>query len=95
MSTDDIPTYPMPWWVKLIIVLCCLPVLAFPWLLELCPPESAAIPFLWLYIPFTALAAWCAFKVWGRRPELTWVLVFVMILTHIAMWLLVNPAILL
>lgn len=95
MSLDDIPVYPMPAWLKVLIVVCCLPVLAFPWLLELCPPTGEAKMLLWLYPAFTVLAAIFAWKAYGRRPEITWVLLFIMLLTHAGMWLLVDPTILL
>ena len=46
---------------------------------------------LWLYAPVTILAAYCAYKSMPERPEVFWVLIAVIILTHLAMWVLVNP----
>lgn len=95
MSLEDIPENPMPTWVKLVIIACCLPVLAFPWLLNLCPDDSPAETFLWIYPFYVALAGVCAWRSWARRKELTWVVLAVLLLTHAAMWMLVDPTILL
>lgn len=94
MSLDEIPKLPMPWWVKVLIIVCCVPVLAFPKLMELCPPHSSAETFLWLYPFYVIICAVCAWLCWGRRHELTWVLLALMVLTHGAMWILVDPSIL-
>lgn len=94
MSFDQIPENPLPVWMKILIIVAALPVLAFFKLMELCPPHSQAMLFLWLYPFFTLLCAVLEWRAWGRRPELTWILLFVEILTHGAMWILVDPSIL-
>lgn len=95
MSIDDIPSRPIPWWFKVLAVVLCLPLLAFPRLVSLCPPDTSAETMLWIYPFFTLLSAWLALACYGRRHELSWVLMGVLLLSHGAMWLLVDPSILL
>lgn len=95
MSIDDIPGNPVPVWMKLLIIVCALPVLAFPKLMALCAPHSTAETLLWLYPFYVLLSAVLEWRCWSRRPELTWVLLVVMLLTHGAMWILVDPTIIL
>lgn len=95
MSIDELPENPMPAWVKILIVVLALPVLAFPWLLSLCPEDSSAETFLWLYPAYVLLSAWLEWKIWPGRAALAYVLMGLMVLTHGAMILLVDPSILL
>lgn len=78
------------WWVKAIIILVSLPVLAWPTLLSRCSTDSVARTFVWLYPAYVIAAAVCAWICRRRRPEITWIIVFLMILTHAAMWVLVD-----
>lgn len=95
MSINDIPSQPVPLWFKVLAAVLCLPVLALPRLISLCPPDTTAQALLWLYPFFVVLCAWLAAACYGRRPELSWVLLFVLVLSHGAMWLLVDPTLLL
>ena len=95
MSLSELPQQPMPLWVKIVIIACCLPVLTFPWLLSLCPEESSAETFLWIYPLYVLVSGYLAWRCWADRPVLTWVLLAVMLLTHAAIWLLVDPTIIL
>lgn len=90
MSADIEPRNPLPWWMKLIIVVSSLPVLALPRLISSCPPGAPEETFLRFYPVYVAVAALCAWLSYGRRPELTWIIVVLMWLTHGAMWMLVG-----
>lgn len=92
MSTDEIPENPLPWWVKVLIILCALPALAFPWILSGAPEKGNVELWLWMYPVYVILSCICEWKAWGRRPEVTWILMGVMLLTHGAMWTLVTNA---
>ena len=95
MCSNDISGSHLPLWVKLVIIVCALPLLAFPELMNLCQPYSDARLLLWIY-PFYVLgSAVLEWRSWPRRPELTWVLIAVELLSHCAMWILVDPSILL
>lgn len=95
MKNDELPQYPMPAWVKVLIIVCALPVLALPWLLSLCPEDSTAETFVWLYPAYVLLSAFLAWKVWPARHLLAYILLAVMLLTHAAMYILVDPTIIL
>ena len=47
--------------------------------------------FLRFYPVYVLAAGICAWLSYGRRPEVTWIILVLLILTHAAMWLLVNP----
>lgn len=90
MSIENIPTNPTPWWFKLVVVVCALPVLAFPFLLSDAPAGGIARSLVILYPAYVIVSAICALICYGRRPEVSWILVVLMLLTHAAMWILVN-----
>lgn len=83
----------MPLWVKIVIIVAMLPVVSFPWMLSASRDSGAEIDaFLWFYPIYVLAAGICAWVVYGRRPELTWILVALLLLTHAGMWYLVlNP----
>ena len=45
-----------------------------------------------MYPVYVILSCACEWKAWGRRPEVTWILMVVMLLTHAAMWALILTA---
>lgn len=81
-----------PLWVVALIVLVAMPVLLLPMMLSRAPEDGNVELWLWMYPVYVLLSCWCEWRAWTRRPELTWILMFVMILTHGAMWVLVNNA---
>ena len=91
MSLDEIPTNPMPWWLKALIVLLTLPVLGLPWLWAGNIETDTGKTLLFFYPVFAVLAAWCAWKAWARNETLTWILLALMLLTDGAMYLLCYP----
>ena len=92
MTNDDMPPRPRPWWIKIIIIAVALPVLALPLMLEKAPANGQADGFLLFYPIYVVAAAICEWICWPRRPEITWILVALMVLTHAARWALVlNP----
>lgn len=90
MNTPSLLSKKMPWWVKVCIVADCLPILALPALIALCPPVQGAATLIKFYpiaIVGGGVIAWLS---WKERAEITWILLAIMLLTHIAMWILVN-----
>jgi len=74
-----------------VIVIAALPVLAFPAMLSMSSPESAGNRyFLWLYPAYVVAAALLAWQCYGRRTEMSWIIIALMLLTHAAMWVLVG-----
>ncbi|MDE6702678.1 MAG: hypothetical protein K2K00_03260, partial [Muribaculaceae bacterium] len=72
-----------------VIIICMLPVLAFPTMLSMTMPDSPARTFVWFY-PFYVIASGvCARICWRQRRDVTWILLALMVLSHLAMWMLV------
>lgn len=92
MSLEDIPRNPLPLWMKIVIIVAALPALAYPWMLSKAPEDGNVELWMWMYPVYVVLSCVCEWKAWGRRPEVTWILIFVMLLTHAAMWALVYTA---
>lgn len=79
----------VPAWVTILVVICMLPVLAFPTMLTMTMPDSSARTFVWFY-PFYVIASGiCARICWPQRKDVMWVLLALMVLSHLAMWMLV------
>ncbi len=90
MTSSKAPESRPPLWVIAIIVICMLPVLAFPTLLAETATDTPARIFAWFYPFYVIVSGICAYICWPRRPEVTWVLLVIMLLTHAAMWMLVR-----
>ena len=81
-----------PAWMTILIILVSLPLFSFPWLLGAIPPSTMADTvrtFVWIYPFYMLLSSWLAWRAWARRPEVTWILLAVMVLTTAAMFMLV------
>lgn len=92
MSPDpDIPSNLMPWWAKVLVVVCMLPALDMPWLLAGNPATDTARTLLWLYPAFALLCGICAWLAWARSRQLSFILLALLLLSHGAMWLLCYP----
>lgn len=90
MSAGDDSTTPVPLWVKIVIVLAALPVLCAPLLSAGVSPEGEALWLMRLYPAAIVLAAVCAWRAYPQRPELSWILIILMLLIHASMWVLCN-----
>ncbi len=86
----NIPSNPTPWWFKMLVLVCALPVLAYPFLLRDAPADGMAHTLTVLYPAYVIASAICALMCYGRRPEVSWILVVLLVLTDAAMWILVN-----
>ena len=79
----------IPAWVTVVIIICMLPVLAFPTMLSMTMPDSPARTFVW-FSPFYVIASGvCARICWRQRRDVMWILLILMLLSHLAMWMLV------
>lgn len=87
---DSVEKKKFPLWVKLVIVVSALPVMMLPIIVSDCSAlqyeELKMFIMIYpLYVVASALMAWVCYR---QRPELSIILVVLMILTHIAMWML-------
>lgn len=83
------PGNPVPAWMKALIVVLSLPVLAFPMLLAGDASEGLPRLLVWLYPAYVLGSAVCAWICYGRRPEVTWILLGLMVLSHVSIFYLV------
>lgn len=80
---------PIPVWIRIIIIFCILPVLSFPSLIAMTQSDTASRTLVWLY-PFYVIASGiCAWICYGQRREMTWILIVLMLLSHVAVHILV------
>lgn len=86
MST--IPSAPR--WFVAVVIVALLPLFQFPLLLGICPPESEARIFLWLYPIYALTAGYLAWRCYPQRHLMAWILIALLLLSHLAIWLLVN-----
>ncbi|MCH5318285.1 MAG: hypothetical protein J1E38_01080 [Paramuribaculum sp.] len=77
-----------PGWFLAVIILVGLPVFQFPMLLNSCPPESPDRLMVWIYPFYVVAAGWLAYICYPRRQAMAWILLALMILTHVGMWML-------
>ncbi|MDE6317021.1 MAG: hypothetical protein K2L73_01310 [Muribaculaceae bacterium] len=81
----------VPVCVVAVIIIAALPVLAFPAMLSKSTELAGGDRyFLWFYPAYVLAAALLAYQCYGRRTAMTWIIVFLMLLTHCAMWVLAT-----
>lgn len=68
------------------VLVLMLPLLAFPHLLAVTPEEHKTL--LWLYPPYVITSGYLACKCYPSRVELSCVLLLLLLLSHVAIWLL-------
>lgn len=84
MSLKLPPERPVPGWMTALIVILCLPGLFLPFLPGM-EQASAQLGQLFNFFPLYLLAAAvCALIAYKQRPELTWILLAIMVLSYIA-----------
>lgn len=83
--SDNRPNRP-PRWFTLVVILCVLPLVGFPSLLSQCPEDSPLTAFVWFYPLYVLAAGICAWMCYATRRELAWILLALLLLTHIALW---------
>ncbi len=82
-----------PWLLKTLIIVAALPVSAYPAMIAASASAgSETSGYVWLYPIYVVAASVCEWMCMRRRPEVTWILIVLVLLTHGAMWMLVlNP----
>ncbi len=77
--------------MKWLLIILCLPLLAYPALIARCPAVSETETLVKLYPIYVIGAVWCAWRCLPDRKTVYWILVVLLALTHIAIWFLVDP----
>ena len=79
-----------PHWMVAVIIIVTLPVFQFPMLLASAPDLSSVKALVCAYPFYCIVAAYLAWQCYPQRKALAWVLLALMVMSHLAMWLLVT-----
>lgn len=81
----------VPWWMIVIIIICALPGLGFPWFGELFVAGDLTVRGLtWFYPLYTAVSALLAWQCYGRRTTLTWIILILLLMSHFCFYYLAG-----
>lgn len=79
-----------PWWMTLIIVIAMIPAMAMPFAMTGLPAENPGRLLTYFYPAYVIASGICAWITYPKRPELTWILIVLLLMSHAAMYILVN-----
>lgn len=79
-----------PRWMVAVILIVMLPVFQFPMLLAVVPDVGIIKTLLLTYPFYCLIAAYLAWQCYPRRKALAWILLALMVMSHMAIWLLVT-----
>ncbi len=79
-----------PRWFTLLAVVLVLPLFQLPLLLSRCPDSSPVRTILFIYPFYAVAAAYLAWQCYPQRKALAWILLILLILSHMATWMLVS-----
>lgn len=91
--SDYSPTQRAPWWFAVIVVICMLPAISiFAWITNApqLPNYETAKVLIWLYPIFVIASGIIAWVIYPQRKPLAWILLILMVLSHAAMYVLLN-----
>ncbi len=89
MTDPDIPKIPRPLWLKILIVVLCLPLVGLPALIARCPQDGTVENLLWAYPFFVLLSAYLQWVCWPERKTVMWIMMALTVLDHAGVWALV------
>lgn len=76
-----------PWWLLVIIIICIIPVFSFPAILGMInPADETAKIMSWFYLFYVFATGYLAWICWPERKAVTWILLAILLLSHVAMW---------
>lgn len=77
-----------PRWFVVVIIVVMLPVARLPFLLDTCSAAVSARTMLWIYPVYVLTAGYLAWQCYRPRRVLAWILLGLLVLSHIAVWML-------
>ncbi len=83
MSENAVKT---PRWVLWILIVLMLPLVTFPALLSRTPEEHKTL--LWFYPLYVLLTGYLAYRSYVSQREITYILIILLLFSHVAIWLL-------
>lgn len=82
-----------PKWFLVLIILLMLPLFQMPYLISLCQPGATVRMFLWFYPAYALLSGYLAYICYPGRRTIAWILLILLILSHLSIWALVTTPI--
>lgn len=83
MSNQEHPSPRVPWWMWLVIVACMLPGVTFPAMVTLLENTNPIVRgLLWFYPAYVLLSGILAWQCYGRRSVMSWIVLFLLMLSH-------------
>lgn len=79
-----------PIWMGIVIALAMIPALIFPFRMGAMPTDATARYLIWFYPAYVIGSGVCAWLCYPQRKALAWILIVLMILSHMAMYMLEN-----
>lgn len=77
-----------PRWFKAIIIVLMLPLALYPVLMSRMSETDQSVWLLRLYPVYVIASGICAWIEYRQRPDVAWVLVALLLMSHIGMWVL-------
>lgn len=75
-----------PRWFAVVILVLLLPLFQMPYLLSVCPADSPARTFIWIYPFYALLSGYLAWQCYAQRRALAWILLILLLMSHTAIW---------
>lgn len=82
------PARPTPWWMWLVITVCALPGLSFPWVAHLIADSNPVVRGLaWLYPAYVVCSALLAWLSWRRSmTAVCWIILALLAVSHLCFY---------
>lgn len=77
-------------WFKILTIVLMMPLAMFPAYLGSIPADGTARLLVWLYPAYVIATGICAWLSYPRRPEVAWILLVLLALSHAAMFILIQ-----
>lgn len=81
-----------PWWFALLLLFLLTPIFFFLGVAQAAPDGSELKMLLWFYPAFCIADALCAWICYPQRREVSWILIGILILSHIGVYILHTEA---
>ena len=89
-----LPVRPTPWWMWIVIIICMLPGLSFPWVATLITDSNPVVRGLaWLYPAYVLCSGLLAWQSWRRSiTAACWIILVLLLLSHLCFYYLAVMA---
>lgn len=83
-----------PKWFTAIVIIAVLPIFQLPLLLSIASGDQQGIhTMIWIYPIYAIVAAYLAWQCYPQRRALAWILIALLLLSHLAIYTLANTTV--